>query len=437
MTTPQKMFCLSLLFTLHQASIIRGQFSDIAAELAITELPKTGHLNGQFYLENQASNYGNLGIIEGVCILIDSEVAPKVNFRFKSEQGWSPWLEGSIFAEPLSSRSYATSTSKHVVNSVEFQYRVQVQQGRATVLKAGVFQADTEYIPPWGRLAPEITERIQKPEIITRSAWGAKSPKSSYTAHSVYDRLTVHHAAGFRASTYSEAVMQVQAIQRLHQDVRGWNDIGYHFIIDAQGIIFQGRPEYAVGAHVGGANDGNIGVSLLGCFHPPTANCNDQPTPAALQSLSALFAWLATAYGYQTPAILKGHRDYFGNTTCPGDNIWNLLPQLRNNIITYIDRETVPASFSLEQNFPNPFTGRVNSTKIVLNLAQSEFVTLEIFNILGQRVRTLLSSSQPPGSIEIIWDGKNSAGVPAPNGIYYYKAVSGTRTESRRLVLLR
>ncbi|MGA7304795.1 MAG: N-acetylmuramoyl-L-alanine amidase, partial [Rhodothermales bacterium] len=123
----------------------------------------------------------------------------------------------------------------------------------------------------------------------------------------------------------------------------GWSDIGYHFILDQSGRVYQGRPfldesikfkdgpPLALGAHVGGSNTGNIGVSVLGCYHPPEGSgCRDMLSPAALDSLVTLFAFLSETYGV-TPSIIRGHRDY-SSTACPGDNNYKLLPQIRKRV---------------------------------------------------------------------------------------------------------
>ena len=83
---------------------------------------------------------------------------------------------------------------------------------------------------------------------------GARAPQSGYSNMPYYDKMTLHHSAGFSAETLEEGIAQMQAIQLFHQDIRGWSDIGYHFVIDKAGNIYQGRPETVIGAHTGGSN---------------------------------------------------------------------------------------------------------------------------------------------------------------------------------------
>ena len=110
---------------------------------------------------------------------------------------------------------------------------------------------------------------------------------------------TLHHAAGFSASDLADGKVQVKRIQRLHQEGNGWADIGYHFLIDAAGTMYQGRPytqdislvqkpTLVIGVHVAGHNTGNVEICLLGCFHPETnaSTCNDV-LPIGRSSVSA------------------------------------------------------------------------------------------------------------------------------------------------------
>ncbi|GAB5518562.1 MAG: hypothetical protein RhofKO_08130 [Rhodothermales bacterium] len=196
---------------------------------------------------------------------------------------------------------------------------------------------------PW-TLPLRSQQAIIPPFLNNRTAWGAAPFQSGSPvplASPTYDYITFHHAAGFSATTLEQGKAQVKAIQDFHQNGRGWSDIGYHFVLDKSGNVFQGRPfldsstrldevpRLARGAHAGGANTGNIGVCLLGCYHPPEGGrCEDEISPAALDSLVTLFAFLSESYRVPETSIF-GHRD-FGSTSCPGDNNYQLLGNIRD-----------------------------------------------------------------------------------------------------------
>src|SRR5262245_61371616 len=181
---------------------------------------------------------------------------------------------------------------------------------------------------------------ISAPTIVTRAEWGANPLQGTPVPQPNYRFLTLHHAAGFSASNVAEGKAQVKRIQQLHQEGNGWADIGYHFLIDAAGNIYQGRPylqdiplsqkpSLIVGAHVAGQNTGNIGVCLLGCFHPEAnaSTCNDVLTLSIETPLVQLLAFLSVSYG-MVPTNIKGHKD-FTSTACPGSNLYPRLPEIR------------------------------------------------------------------------------------------------------------
>jgi hypothetical protein len=93
-----------------------------------------------------------------------------------------------------------------------------------------------------------------------------------------------------------------------------------------------------------------------------------------------------------------------------------------------------PEAFSLSQNYPNPFNPQ---TVIRFTLPADTWVKIEIFNILGQKVKTLLDQHLSAGAKEISWDGINSKGVEVGSGIYFYRIQTKEFTDVRRMVLLK
>jgi immune inhibitor A len=90
--------------------------------------------------------------------------------------------------------------------------------------------------------------------------------------------------------------------------------------------------------------------------------------------------------------------------------------------------------FSLEQNFPNPFNPR---TQIAYTLAKSDKVKIEIFNLLGEKVKTLVEERQNSGFHLVSWDGKNERGKELASGIYLYRLIAGKYQETKKMMLLR
>ncbi len=162
-----------------------------------------------------------------------------------------------------------------------------------------------------------------KPVVHSREEWEARQPKEAYEPDVPY-RITIHHTDGLQTHTLAESEQELRFIQDFHMNGRGWNDIAYHFLIDADGHIFEGRPVGALGSHTLHNNEGNIGIALMATHHPPK---NDPVTPAELAALVSLGRWLVAHYNID-PRTLKGHRDY-KETDCPGDLAYRLIPDLR------------------------------------------------------------------------------------------------------------
>ncbi len=101
-----------------------------------------------------------------------------------------------------------------------------------------------------------------------------------------------------------------------------------------------------------------------------------------------------------------------------------------------LELQSTPREFALHQNFPNPFNP---DTTINYDLAESADVTLQIYNVLGQVVRTLVASeAQNAGRYQIRWNGMDDRGVPVSSGIYFYQiSADGKFSDVRKLMLLK
>jgi hypothetical protein len=96
--------------------------------------------------------------------------------------------------------------------------------------------------------------------------------------------------------------------------------------------------------------------------------------------------------------------------------------------------ETPPSNSVLFQNYPNPFN---QSTKIEFSQARPGFVTLNIYDVLGRRVRSLVSEHLSSGRKVVLWDGENDLGDQVASGIYFYQLKVGAVTEAKKLLLLK
>ena len=355
--------------------------------------------------------------------------------RFEDNGTWSPWyplqyLETStqdLFLAGYRSEVYRSDANVELL----FEDTESVQ-----IFDVGVFdnRLDEDRLPADGQKRStslkQQTNALAGPDLIPRSEWGADpftGGEPIPLARPSYDRMTFHHAACCSASTYAQGLAQVKAIQNFHQDVRGWSDIGYHFVFDQSGRLYQGRPFLdnstnlsqppllAQGAHVGGNNRGNIGVALLGCYHPPEGStCLDEMSPALRDSVVAFYAYLSDEYGVSTENLL-GHRDQTA-TSCPGDHNYAQLPALRLDINDFVRNGGLPKpdSYFIAENFPNPF---VSTTTIRYFLENEGFVRLTVHDTAGRLVTNLVDSFQDADRWYTVEFDAGNLGA----GIYFYR----------------
>jgi hypothetical protein len=153
------------------------------------------------------------------------------------------------------------------------------------------------------------------PPVLARTSWGARRPRPNLDRMSSIWRITVHHTAtqlvGSSARVSADAI---QKFQREHQDDKGWADIGYHYIIDPSGRIWEGRALTWQGAHAGNPelNVGNVGIALIGDFTV------QQPSPSQKKALCDLLDHLCARY-HVKPNNVYSHQEIRPDPTeCPG-----------------------------------------------------------------------------------------------------------------------
>jgi hypothetical protein len=102
--------------------------------------------------------------------------------------------------------------------------------------------------------------------------------------------------------------------------------------------------------------------------------------------------------------------------------------------ITLKSAYKTPDAFELSQNYPNPFNPETEISYVLPNACR---VDLSVYNLLGQKVRTLVGEFQSAGLKNVKWDGKDKSGVSVASGVYFYRIKAGELTASRKMVILR
>lgn len=131
--------------------------------------------------------------------------------------------------------------------------------------------------------------------------------------------------------------------------------------------------------------------------------------------------------------VLRGVHFYsFGN--------YKLMPRDEGDVIghiTKVERRAdlgVPERFALSPNYPNPFNP---STTIRFELPRAVPVNLTVYNLLGQRVRTLLDAEKAPGVYTAVWDGRDEFGKSVSTGVYFYRLQAGDFVQTRKMLLVK
>ena len=157
--------------------------------------------------------------------------------------------------------------------------------------------------------------------------------------------LIVHHSA--TSNTSSDWAATVRSIWDFHVNTNGWDDVGYNWLIDPNGVLYEGRGDRVRGAHFCGTNANTMGVCMLGNY------TSISPSDAAKATLEELLAWkscdraldpLGTSLHNSSGLNLmhiSGHRDGC-STACPGDTFYPQLVEVRNNVVAFIDANCSP-----------------------------------------------------------------------------------------------
>lgn len=141
------------------------------------------------------------------------------------------------------------------------------------------------------------------------------------------------------------------------------------------------------------------------------------------QGLVHSWKWTRAASGTR-PKRLRAN-DFYGATAWDQMYVDNYYVAFDSSITGVEDRPIIPTVFALEQNYPNPFNP---TTTIRYSLPREAFVSLKVYNVLGQEVAQLVHGEQRPGHVTVVWDGRNRAGNNVSSGMYFYR-IEATPTD--------
>ena len=274
-----------------------------------------------------------------------------------------------------------------------------------------------------GALVADAGAAEPQPDIVPREGWSAeKCPPRRAPAYSDVKLAFVHHTVNLNDYSQEEAPAVVLGICRFHRNTRGWDDIGYNFLVDKYGTIYEGRAggvdQPVMGAHAQGFNASSTGIANIGTFE------GVPQSDEALDAMAGLIRWKLPQHGAQTagrvtvlsqggassryPAgaqvrfnRISGHRDA-NDTACPGTALYAQLPDLRRRVGDVqptgipVNATQLSATPPRTVTYPNParITGSLSGA------GQGVTVYLQRMSASGSFRSIAETSTGPDGSFE-------------------------------------
>lgn len=334
------------------------------------------------------------------------------------EHGESPGSSFSklvIFPEPVKSFLLYTSNIRDTID---------------------VFLINGKDVPLFGRPVTlvqknSLSENFNMPKMIDQSVWriGLNAPDFERIIHDVHNVIIHHSATSNLVTDYTSAI---RSIYLYHTEVRRWSDIGYNYVIAANGNIYKGRDpganeqDLVMGAHFCASNRGTMGICMLGTF------TEIAPTDTAFASLEKLLVWklgkddLDALGQYAHPLndelnVISGHRDGCA-TECPGEVLYSRFDLLRERvhnqiILTGIELISNPDKIDSEIHiFPNPIEKSLSLT------SPHQIESISVITLSGQTIKTFRN---PETQLDLSF---------LPSGIYLLDIKSDNETCVKRII---
>ncbi len=286
-------------------------------------------------------------------------------------------------------------------------------------------------------LTPAAAAMTTKPHIVTRSEWGAnESWRSGSPDYAPVKMAFVHHTDSGNTYSRAQAPAIVRGVYAYHTKSLHWSDVGYNFLIDRYGTVYEGRyggvTRGVIGAQVLGFNTGSTGISVIGTFTSAT------PPSAAITSLERLLEWkldvhhvdpqgtatlvcgygqkFATGQHVRFPAI-AGHRNA-NFTDCPGGKLYAQLPNIRK-VVARTGQPKIYGFIVEDPAFSPNGDGVRERATIGFTVSQTATWHLGIRDGNGTLVWHMTGQGKV---VETTWSGRDDDGKLLPDGLYTVQA---------------
>ncbi len=315
------------------------------------------------------------------------------------------------------------------------------------LVDGGTSPADADPAPA-ATLGGSVAEAAAgRPTIYTRADWGADESLRRHACPSGPDYGStikmgfIHHTDGGNGYSRRQVPSIIRSIYAYHVKGNGWCDVGYNFLVDRFGRIWEGRyggiNRPVIGAHTGGFNTDTFGVSLIGTF------TTTKPSAEMKAGLERLFAWRFARYyldpngrsttvagsfsgsRYRTGRTVtfksvSGHRDA-DYTTCPGDDAYGEFPDIRAGVVADMGAGFVRPALSSD-------AVRMGSGPVTVDadVVADQAWQLAVTDAAGVAVRTYTGVARPGTPVNASWDLTGSSGTPVPPGDYTLTLTGGS-----------
>ena len=382
--------------------------------------------------------------------------ATRIQVRVHTPRGWSRWRalspnDGGADAGTVDARRAARINAGMRV--AEPLYVGSADGVRARVIGDGQAPADLQVVlvdggssaadahprpaRVWGGAVANADE--PQPAIYTRADWGADESlrKNACPNGPTYMPTIkmgfVHHTDTGNGYSRSAVPSIIRSIYAYHVRANGWCDVGYNYLVDRFGRIWEGRfggiTKPVLGAHTGGFNYNSFGVSLIGTY------TSVDPSADMLDAVERLFAWRLGMY-YRDPLgratvtagsfsgsrfrtgsevtfrTISGHRDA-DTTTCPGSSAYGELPDIRSDA-----RQTLGAGFVAPKLDPSTTRMSQGPVRVTAGVVTKQSWTLTVTDVTGTTVHVDSGTASRSVDVDATWDLTGLDGMPVLPGDY-------------------
>lgn len=334
------------------------------------------------------------------------DVKVSLSYRIRTKEGWGEWQAFKYFTEGETEgrTTFEGPAIEKLFSGIQFKSEEALDVG--FVFRLYYPAAAKKKSPEAGtREVEDANCSCPQPPIEYRNDWcaGNSCPKDTTPDYTQPTHIIVHHSAGSNTQTNWAAV--VSYIWDLHVNTNGWDDIGYNWLIDPDGVIYEGRGDSVIGAHFSCMNSQTTGICLLGNF------VNQHPSDSAISSLVEMITWEscdknippAQSSNHRSSQLLlpniSGHRH--GNlstapnscavgTVCPGDSLFDLLQLVRDSAASYaclgdVSLEEISKENEVFRLYPNP-AGDYITVELSFAVPPASAI-LRIFDATGKLVQ--------------------------------------------------